>query len=102
MIGSCKALVLTGVCGRSDGPAKMILPNERTIKENEENALRNAISRMVSAETVKSMHIPALGKHFTKFMSKYVHHYLYIQFKTSSTADLDMRQNAVLFYQCSG
>ena len=50
----------------------MILPLERTIAIHEAKALREAIQRMVSAETVASMHVPLVGEKFTAMMRKYV------------------------------
>lgn len=80
----------------------MILPNERTIKENEEHALRNAISRMVSAETVKAMHIPALGKHFTNFFSKCVPLLLCFTYSACQQCETALIQMIVAIMSMSG
>ena len=48
----------------------MILPLERTIAIDEAKALRKAITRMVSAETVATMHVPLVGQKFGSMMRK--------------------------------
>jgi hypothetical protein len=58
----------TSNCWCADGPAKMILPLERTIAVDEAKALRKAITRMVSAETVGRMHVPLVGVKFTEML----------------------------------
>lgn len=49
----------------------MILPLERTIAIHEAKALRRAISRMLSAESVAQLHVPLVGAKFTSLFQRY-------------------------------